>query len=266
MGFSNRVIGGAAALVRSAIRSPNYVAGVAGWTVNKDGSAEFNNLVIRNGQVISGTALYYSAPGPALGTLRASIAAAAGADSFGNAYPAGVASYDQPSGSYVDMQGAQLLFRDNVAGVSWTVAPVSVLSAWLVFSGAVTGAVFLDDHGFLNASTSGGGVTAETWHTPGLGNGWAAAATLRYKLKPDNTVAIQGNLDPAAKTSNLVFTLPAGYVPASTLDYPIGEHNPAALATAGAFIRVASNGQFSVVNSSATMGVIVVSISVPLDY
>ncbi len=47
MGFANAIIGGAAALIRAAIRSPNFVTGVSGWSVNKDGSAEFSDLTAR---------------------------------------------------------------------------------------------------------------------------------------------------------------------------------------------------------------------------
>lgn len=49
MGFSNSIIGGASKLVRPAIQSPNYQAGVAGWSINRDGSAEFVGLVLRTG-------------------------------------------------------------------------------------------------------------------------------------------------------------------------------------------------------------------------
>jgi hypothetical protein len=45
-GFNNPVVG-ALNLIRRAIRSPNYAAGTAGWTVNQDGSAEFNDVVVR---------------------------------------------------------------------------------------------------------------------------------------------------------------------------------------------------------------------------
>lgn len=38
---------GGTILRRAAIASPNYVAGSAGWTINQDGSAEFNNLAVR---------------------------------------------------------------------------------------------------------------------------------------------------------------------------------------------------------------------------
>lgn len=47
MGFSNPIIGGGGTLVREAIRSPDYVPGVSGWTINRDGSAEFNDVQVR---------------------------------------------------------------------------------------------------------------------------------------------------------------------------------------------------------------------------
>lgn len=47
MGFKNSVIGGAAALIRSAIKSPNYVPDTAGWQIAKDGTSEFSNTKIR---------------------------------------------------------------------------------------------------------------------------------------------------------------------------------------------------------------------------
>ena len=39
-------------LVRPAIKSPNYVAGVSGWSINRDGSAEFNNITARGNVVV----------------------------------------------------------------------------------------------------------------------------------------------------------------------------------------------------------------------
>ena len=47
MGFANSIVGGAAALIRAAIKSPNFVTGSAGWQISKDGSAEFNDLTVR---------------------------------------------------------------------------------------------------------------------------------------------------------------------------------------------------------------------------
>lgn len=110
-------------LVRPALRSPGYVAGTTGWTVNIDGSAEFNDVTvrgtlqssnfvtgvsgwqllnsghaefndvtIRGGTSLGGTGLYYSGT-PALGNLIASIAGSAGTDPFGNDYLGGLGVY-----------------------------------------------------------------------------------------------------------------------------------------------------------------------------
>lgn len=46
MSFRNRIAAGVH-LIREALRSPNYSPGVAGWTLERDGSAEFNDVVIR---------------------------------------------------------------------------------------------------------------------------------------------------------------------------------------------------------------------------
>lgn len=98
-GFNNPIIGGGGALVYPSIHSPNFQHELSGWSINKDGSAEFNNLVIRNGQIISGSALYYSSTPPSKATLVASISAAATTDSFGNLVPAGLATYAASGGA-----------------------------------------------------------------------------------------------------------------------------------------------------------------------
>jgi hypothetical protein len=47
MPFNNPITGGQGALVRERIKSPDYIPGVQGWSINKDGSAEFNNVTVR---------------------------------------------------------------------------------------------------------------------------------------------------------------------------------------------------------------------------
>lgn len=51
MAFENDVVGGIT-LVRPAIRSANYVAGVSGWSINVDGTAEFASGTFRGPVVI----------------------------------------------------------------------------------------------------------------------------------------------------------------------------------------------------------------------
>lgn len=48
MQFQDELAGGVV-LVRPALQSPDYLPGVSGWAVKIDGSAEFNNILIRGG-------------------------------------------------------------------------------------------------------------------------------------------------------------------------------------------------------------------------
>lgn len=47
MGFRSAILAGTN-LIREAINSPNFVAGVSGWSINRDGSAEFADLLVRS--------------------------------------------------------------------------------------------------------------------------------------------------------------------------------------------------------------------------
>jgi hypothetical protein len=109
-------------LVRPALQSPDYTPGVSGWAIKIDGSAEFNNVVIRGGTVVSGLALYYDGT-PAAGNLIMSIAAEAGTDEFGNDYVSGMTVYDS-SGSSIQVDagsGTSAIYftPPDVPGVTW---------------------------------------------------------------------------------------------------------------------------------------------------
>lgn len=140
MEFQDELAGGIF-LVRPALRSPGYVAGTSGWTINVDGSAEFNNVTvrgtlqssnfvagsagwqllnsghaefndvtIRGATQVGGKSLYYTGT-PALGNLLLSIAGTAGTDSFGNAYVQGLGVYSsdgqlQADGSNLSVTGS----------------------------------------------------------------------------------------------------------------------------------------------------------------
>lgn len=98
---TNPIVGGTALRI-PAIQSPNYVAGSTGWSINQDGTAEFNGLTI-HGSIVLGTgadnviildfARHAVFVYDTLGNLIASIAASGGTDSLGNAYQIGVTSY-----------------------------------------------------------------------------------------------------------------------------------------------------------------------------
>lgn len=81
--------------LQPSISSPNYEPGLSGWKIASDGSAEFNEVTLRNGQVLSGKSLFYASNPPGLGNLIFSVAAATGTDPFGNAHKAGMTSYSE---------------------------------------------------------------------------------------------------------------------------------------------------------------------------
>jgi hypothetical protein len=143
----NPVVGGTV-LRRAAIASPNYVAGVSGWTINQDGSAEFNNLTIRgvfagtNFEINSLGAFFYSGT-PAAGNLVESITSAAGTDGFTNEFLAGHSSYGP--GYATSAQAGQVAFYTGSLAVGWTFqGGIQVTGAGLLVLTA-TSALFSDN-------------------------------------------------------------------------------------------------------------------------
>lgn len=90
-GFNNPIVGGGGALAYPSIHSPDFVHLLSGWTVNKDGSAEFENLTLRgtfngNDYIINNAGVFIYDGAAALNTLILAMAGAPGTDQFGNAY------------------------------------------------------------------------------------------------------------------------------------------------------------------------------------
>lgn len=85
----NPIVGGTVLRI-PAIQSPNFVSGVSGWTINADGTAQFNQLTIIVQASGAALLIYNGAAGP--GNLIGSWASVAGADQYGNAYPAGISA------------------------------------------------------------------------------------------------------------------------------------------------------------------------------
>jgi hypothetical protein len=271
-GYANSILGGMSNLIRAAIRSPNYAPGVTGWTVNKDGSAEFNNLVVRNGQIISGSALYYSSPTPAANTLVASIAAVAGTDTAGNVYLPGIVTYSLTgSGQYMAIQSF------GAAIGAWTAASMTS-GAWTTLNNSAIG--FGQNFSPLQFTggpiESIGGTAAnptvirtDDWHTLAPVNGWANAggglAQLQYKMMPSEEVWLIGVISPAAFTSTIIATLPAGYRPTGAAIEDDFEFHTAAGAGSGCFLRIGTGGTIQAINGVTTMGAVGINTRIPLD-
>lgn len=132
-GFENNVINNSNALIRASMHSPNYAHGVSGWSINKDGSAEFNNLNLRgtftgNNWIMNQDGLFFYNGTPALGNLVGVWASpsASGIDPFGNPYDSGMTLVATASATNVftiqDVNGNTLLTIDTSGDISGAIA------------------------------------------------------------------------------------------------------------------------------------------------
>lgn len=86
--FKRPLVSAGGGLAFPSIHSPNYDAGNAGWTINRDGTVEFNSL---GGTFqVNNSGIFFYIPKAGSGNLRASITNADGTDTYGNIYKAGL--------------------------------------------------------------------------------------------------------------------------------------------------------------------------------
>lgn len=231
-GFNNPLVGGDGTLEYPAIKSPNYVPGSAGWSINQDGTVEFNNGVFRGtitAGVFQGTnfiinqagAFFYTGT-PALGNLFASIASSAvgGVDDFGNVYQGPGSFYYSGSGDggYIGLSktntGQVIIYLGNTthtgANASSLELTVDTLNiGWGGTGGSISlsqgtpgyctvnSPIFAVDGSAANPTL----IETDSWHNVSLVAGWTAGNDLNgtsfppaYKLLPDGNVAIRGVL------------------------------------------------------------------------
>lgn len=116
MAFSNPILGGGGNLIRQAIKSPDFLAGLAGWRIAKDGSAEFNDVTVRgrlemgpDGANIDRNQAYSSLNGGVVdGT------AWEGPDPLGTGQRAVIAMYDDSASSGIFWNSYVDIFGDTV--------------------------------------------------------------------------------------------------------------------------------------------------------
>jgi hypothetical protein len=158
---------GSTVLRRPAIQSPNYVQGVSGWSINADGSAEFNDLTIRGtfegaNFIINSSGEFFYEPSVGAGNLVVSNASAAGTDGSGNHYLAGAASYG--SGFACALLGGALLFYTGSLAGGWAEQGQLLIDSggdFLVdFANAVTDGNLTVDGTFSNSGSTGSGQPA----------------------------------------------------------------------------------------------------------
>lgn len=200
-GFANAILGGASTLIRTAIQSAGYVAGVSGWRIQKTGAAEFNNIVIR-GSFFSGTA---NGPNGAV-----AIQALPGFGGDINIYPlpsnvAGVTWFPTNIGAGRDEVSVSPTTTKPYLQITspFVSTPVTQHSAVFLLRGESSAAVNDDSNFFFQAQSVSWQTT--TSGTPGDGGyGWVAGA---------DTIVNLGGVVGSAQVVQLTAVTLGGFTP-----------------------------------------------------
>lgn len=164
---------GSTILRRPAIQSPNYVAGSAGWTINVDGSAEFNNLILRGTFTgtdfyLDGTGAFFYTSTPAAGNLAFSITPpGTSADKFGNAVP------NDGATAYTFLSGPSVWSAVNIGDgvLNWYKATTQA-GPWAGEAGI----------GFNFNNVTGGGISVTATAGVSVSNGLSVGGTLTLSV------------------------------------------------------------------------------------
>ena len=195
-GFNNTIVGGADKLIRTSIQSTDYIPGVTGWSINKDGTAEFTSITIPPG-LFTSVAITFAAISPA-------------------APNAGDLWYDTNNGNLAHQwDGANWLpYTLGTAAIANGSITAGLIAANTITAGELaTGIVYA---GIVNGTEIDSTTLLLYDGAPGLG-------TLFYANSPTGGTDSHGNVYPQGQTfiavPNLVsaFTVEDQSTPANTL-------------------------------------------------
>lgn len=190
-------------LIHQAIKSEGFITGVTGWSVNKDGSAEFNNVTMRGSWQVTS---------PSTSRIKC----------------------------YVDSNGFPIIEFTDGNGEIYTITAFTSAGSLAIFAGTalteITELAFDSDGtvrfsggspvaehviyspttGFMNVASSA--LVEEGWHFINGQNGWfnndGGYVQFKCRKLPDGMVALEGIMKPGTRTNGTVIgTLPSGYRP-----------------------------------------------------
>ena len=234
MAFTNSILAGTK-LVREAIQSPNYSANVAGWSVNKDGTAEFANLVAR------GT---IAAADPNDPTNRYAYMA----DGIIGVVDENIPLISQLTESLLGFAGAVLTMYftfSEGSGAHWRIAG----QHGVMISPS-------DTRGFLRWNEDSINTNAEEWTNASLQNGWTHSGgtyhSVGYYMGPDGFVHLRGAANPGTDAGGtLLFTLPVNYRPTEENIIPVHSDSTT---TVQARLQIETNGSVRIHDCGGTTG------------
>lgn len=250
MPFSNPIIAGTK-LIREAIESPNYVPGSMGWSINKDGTAEFSDLTVRgrfeSSDPVNGDVVIDDGQIVATGDTYTLQLANGRVLIFTN---------DIPDLSNMELAAGFLTMQDASGNQCSLVMDGNNLSLLVGSNGIV-----MDPNGYIFRSDS----PVENWNavtvfSNGFGN-LAGFATAAYKKYPDGKVMLRGSVTRVGAIVDFsqVFSLPVGYRPPADVAIPVANLgnnsavNPRIRITAAGAVLIAGFTSGSIANAAFGM-------------
>lgn len=258
MAFTNSITGGQGTLVRPAIKSPDYVAGVSGWSINKDGTVEFNSGTFRGtitaSSFVTGTSgrrieinvagsqsmVLYDASNKVLMTVGDQAGAI-------TSFPSGATN------NALLLGGAQFQFLWASAGIYTPMAWFENNATSVILNTQLTGGIAFDAPNAALSYVTAGSTTLETWQTPSYATNWLDSTTfngltglgpLRYRRDAENNVHFSGCFKAGAVApGQTITTLPVGYRPQRTEPLWVQRNNGGTLT--GGYATVSAAGVVS---------------------
>lgn len=174
-GFAHDIASGQGNLIVTALQSPNFLTGVRGWQIAKNGDAEFNDITIRGSEIIGGSfvgddfvisqsgVVFYSST-PTTNNMESSQAPATFIDPYGNEVLEGSVTYYKSGATYWAIQtlANDVLFQSSNTGqTGWTVQGTygqnqTAANDFTVFPASASSSASINGAGFLKLTNSAG--------------------------------------------------------------------------------------------------------------
>lgn len=275
----NDPIVGSSTLRRPAIQSPNFVAGVAGWAINADGSAEFTDLTISGGDTTVTV-------GPGAGSTGSiSIKPVAGSTAGGAIidFATGQAIESTPANIESEMVGGgqvlglSLSSAGVVGGLNFpsninlfsqgTGGQGSSIQFGVSNNGDTTEFAAIIDGASSTIQLNGSGTFAgaikalENWQIPVLGANWATGPfgggvtdqPIQYRHDAEDNLVIVGSVHTtSAAPAATIFTLGANWRPLKNQLIPIVTRGATVVVNA---MHILTTGAVSLVTALAAANV-----------
>lgn len=234
-GFSNPIANALGQLVRTALKSVNYVAGISGWQITRDGNAEFNNATIRGALelgVSPNPRIFFGSTIPATLNFSVDFTWTRAVLWYWDAtsyYWEAIGTYN-PGPWPTRARGTY----DTVNGIivhEFNQGPGSGQSNFILYGSSTYSGTFLQwnfRNGFVAIDPTTAQFTApavecnassvlQSWQTLTLMNGWTGTLKYLRVASPPRSTWIVGNITPGTKADGTqIATLPVGVRPAST--------------------------------------------------